>query len=112
MVVQTKPIREDKRKSRPNAQARAKIRCFEVMKFCLKCGEDDPFDMEAHHIKKRADGGNHSLKNLCTLCWECHDEWHDKFEKVGVDFLDWLMSPLTEKTQKKIRMYDFRCLLV
>jgi protein-arginine kinase activator protein McsA len=42
---------------------------------CQNCGNAKrETDLEAHHVKPRAAGGNDDLTNLATLCKECHDK--------------------------------------
>ena len=42
---------------------------------CRKCGRIAP--LHAHHIVRRSSGGDDSLDNLVSLCFECHRALHD-----------------------------------
>lgn len=50
---------------------------FERDKYrCQRCGDfygEDSFILTAHHIIPRKKGGTNKLKNLITLCNECHN---------------------------------------
>jgi hypothetical protein len=41
---------------------------------CVNCGATD--SLEAHHIIPRCEGGPDTLKNMATLCSECHTAVH------------------------------------
>jgi len=48
---------------------------------CRKCGRsrmDKGFIPECHHVISVAEGGNHHLSNLVTLCTICHEEETNK----------------------------------
>jgi hypothetical protein len=47
-------------------------------KKCVRCLW--PRYLVAHHIVAFADGGADHPDNGATLCEECHDEWHKKYE--------------------------------
>ena len=48
---------------------------------CQRCGAkgggDGDVELHAHHIVPKSQGGSHSLNNLTTLCYECHNAVHD-----------------------------------
>ena len=48
---------------------------------CQNCGaEGGPYgdvELHAHHIVPKSQGGSHSLNNLTTLCYSCHNAVHD-----------------------------------
>jgi 5-methylcytosine-specific restriction endonuclease McrA len=39
---------------------------------CTNCGATE--DLQAHHVIAAADGGRTTMKNLITLCVDCHRE--------------------------------------
>jgi hypothetical protein len=47
---------------------------------CVECGSD--YNLEVHHIKPIKDGGNNSLRNLQTLCEDCHNNQHNKIAEI------------------------------
>ena len=48
---------------------------------CQNCGAGGgphgDTELHAHHIVPKSQGGSHSLNNLTTLCYECHNAVHD-----------------------------------
>ena len=38
--------------------------------------------LHPHHIVYRSQGGKHTLDNLLTLCWKCHNAVHDGKLKI------------------------------
>ena len=48
---------------------------------CQRCGAegggDGDVELHAHHIIPKSRGGSHSLNNLTTLCYSCHNAVHD-----------------------------------
>lgn len=48
---------------------------------CQRCGaEGGPHgdvELHAHHVVPKSQGGSHSLNNLTTLCYSCHNAVHD-----------------------------------
>lgn len=53
---------------------------------CQSCGKTAPYPLQVHHIRREVDGGEASLTNLVTLCWNCHKDAHsiDKTNKKDV----------------------------
>ena len=49
---------------------------------CQHCGAKE--ELNAHHIRRKIDGGTDTPKNGITLCKKCHDELHA--EKWELDF--------------------------
>lgn len=43
---------------------------------CERCGEDNFFILEVHHIIEQAEGGTDDFENLELLCGNCHNEHH------------------------------------
>ena len=47
---------------------------------CQQCGalggDRGNCELHAHHIVPKGNGGSHSLSNLTTLCWSCHNAQH------------------------------------
>jgi len=57
---------------------------------CRACGLKDrrSWPLHQHHIKYRSEGGLHLVKNLITLCVECHDRVHSNkrvFQPLLID---------------------------
>jgi hypothetical protein len=51
---------------------------------CQSCGcRSSPADLEVHHILPRAQRGSNSIRNLITLCKQCHfhEDWFDHVHK-------------------------------
>lgn len=46
---------------------------------CMECGKSSCY-LEVHHIKPKRLNGNNTLKNLITLCENCHDKTEGKEE--------------------------------
>ena len=48
---------------------------------CQQCGAKGgphgDVELHAHHIVPKSQGGSHSLNNLTTLCYSCHNAVHD-----------------------------------
>jgi 5-methylcytosine-specific restriction endonuclease McrA len=72
-------------KKRPHPQ---KIKSKENLKLCVErdgrcvsCGARN--DLAAHHIIYKSLGGDDSIENLITLCFNCHSNAHDGY------FEDW-----------------------
>lgn len=42
---------------------------------CQNCGDEDT-ELHAHHQTPVAEGGEHTLDNLTTLCKSCHEDHH------------------------------------
>jgi DNA mismatch repair protein MutS len=57
---------------------------------CENCGSPQVRELEVHHIKERAKGGNNHLRNLVVLCESCHDKHHS-------DEID--IQPLTQTSE-------------
>ncbi|MDE0162385.1 MAG: DUF222 domain-containing protein [Acidimicrobiaceae bacterium] len=45
---------------------------------CAGCGEPDENKVHAHHMDPFARGGGTDLDNLIPLCWNCHNNIHDR----------------------------------
>jgi 5-methylcytosine-specific restriction endonuclease McrA len=43
---------------------------------CERCGEDNFYVLEVHHVIEKAKGGTDDLDNLELLCGNCHNEHH------------------------------------
>ena len=44
---------------------------------CVKCGSQ--INLHVHHKKSLNNGGKNSLKNLVTLCEQCHNSEHNHY---------------------------------
>ncbi len=47
-----------------------------IRRNCELCGSAAVKELEVHHIKPRAEGGDNHLSNLMVLCAACHDKHH------------------------------------
>lgn len=56
-------------------------------RFCAVCGKTK--DLTGHHIRPRAEGGDHVWTNIVPLCPECHDfvELHDQRPRTLEDVI-------------------------
>ena len=59
-------------------------KCVKENPYCRNCGSSD--NVSAHHIIFRSQGGDDSLTNLITLCFNCHRKVHDG-EFIGEKFI-------------------------
>lgn len=62
---------------------------------CRRCGAFAPWGdgrIVIHHIKALMDGGGNEEGNLCTLCFQCHAEWHTFWDDGEKDFMEFLQS--------------------
>ncbi len=50
---------------------------------CTECESID--HLECHHKQPLYLGGNHSLKNLQTLCRKCHKQKHRNWRMYGIE---------------------------
>ncbi|MBT7630931.1 MAG: HNH endonuclease [Desulfobacula sp.] len=47
---------------------------------CQLCPRQYHFDdhsLHCHHIKLKSQGGKDTVKNLLSVCWECHNKIHE-----------------------------------
>src|SRR5580698_11124645 len=51
---------------------------------CRRCGSRS--NLHPHHLTFRSHGGTHTMENLLTLCWKCHQLIHDG--KLTVEVTD------------------------
>lgn len=53
---------------------------------CIKCGQcgDKKRILTVHHLEKVANGGTHDTNNVCCICRDCHDDWHNRVEKSAI----------------------------
>ena len=47
---------------------------FKCKRHCCLCGEYAGTNLELHHIKQKADGGEDTEDNCIPLCFDCHAE--------------------------------------
>lgn len=62
---------------------------------CRRCGIFAPWGegrIVIHHINALLDGGGNDESNLCTLCFNCHTEWHNFWDDGTKDFQTFLKS--------------------
>ena len=62
---------------------------------CQYCGEDAPFIdkqgepyLEAHHVKRLADGGRDAIDNVVAICPNCHRKVHVLNDEVDTIILE------------------------
>lgn len=56
------------------AFARLRTKVFQRDRWrCRNPSCRSPKNLTVHHLIKRSQGGSDHIKNLVTLCWECHD---------------------------------------
>ena len=68
-----------------DVRIRALVSCGRSCCICHKfCGNN----MEIHHIKAKADGGDDSFENAIPLCFDCHAEvrQYDSRHPKGIKF--------------------------
>ena len=79
-----------KKKKRPGLPKPLVVELFETQGYqCQYCGRifppggKGPLDcpLHPHHVKHKSQGGKDTLKNLNTVCWECHGN-HGKITKI------------------------------
>ncbi len=51
-----------------------------VRRACEICGSSAVANLEVHHIRPRAEGGDNHISNLMVLCAACHDRHHAALE--------------------------------
>lgn len=62
---------------------------------CLRCGREEPAELEVHHILPVSQGGTNEDSNLATLCSRCHRAAHGGSKTSGeiaypvADFREW-----------------------
>lgn len=66
-------------RSKKNAAAQvvldaAREACFARDRCCVRCGTTS--GLQAHHVKRRSQGGTHEVSNLIAVCPECHSWIH------------------------------------
>lgn len=60
---------------------------------CMKFSSWGDGVIEIHHKNSLIDGGTNDNDNLITLCKECHQEWHMKYDDGNHEFSSWLQKP-------------------
>ncbi|WP_082682206.1 HNH endonuclease [Haloferax profundi] len=77
---------------------------------CQNCGRKGgpygDFELHAHHIVPKSQGGSHKKSNLKTLCKQCHDAAHGKGiapsqKKKKRGFWSWLFGSSSKSSEQK-----------
>lgn len=50
---------------------------FMITNFCVFCGNATLNELENHHVIPKVKGGTDDIKNLLTVCCNCHGNLHD-----------------------------------
>lgn len=81
---------------------------------CERCGGRLPAFWEAHHRRRRSQGGRDALANLAALCPDCHtlgaDAVHRGLRQARAD--GWLVSRAADPAAVPVRLHDGRMVLL
>ena len=85
-------------------------KCINKQGKCLSCHSTD--FLSAHHIIFRSEGGDDSVSNLITLCFDCHRKAHDGYyiedeyiaaKEFIIDVLEGIVGMLYKDTLKRLK---------
>jgi len=72
---------------------------------CQMCGKKFKFEeLDAHHLKPRSEGGTNNIKNLITLCEDCHDV----VEVNGIRYRDIIRNKHRLQRDRQEKLYELK----
>jgi len=66
---------------------------------CVSCGKKN-VQLQAHHIVHQCQGGKETIKNLITLCQQCHKKVHSGQITLDVDGVSGLKDQIAQRTMQ------------
>ena len=66
---------------------------------CVSCGKKN-VQLQAHHIVHQCQGGKDTIKNLITLCQQCHKKVHSGQFTLDVDGISGLKDQIAQRTMQ------------
>jgi len=66
---------------------------------CVSCGKKK-VQLQAHHIVPQCQGGKDTIKNLITLCQQCHKKVHSGQITLDVDGVSGLKDQIAQRTMQ------------
>lgn len=81
---------------------------------CERCGDALPAFWEAHHRRRRSQGGLDELCNLAALCGSCHTGAPDAVHRqvAAARAAGWIVPSTVDPAHWPIRLWDGRTVLL
>jgi 5-methylcytosine-specific restriction endonuclease McrA len=66
---------------------------------CVSCGQKN-VQLQAHHIVHQCQGGKDTIKNLITLCQQCHKKVHSGQVTLAINGISGLKDQIAQRTMQ------------